>query len=343
MATFSKRTNGRWQAKVRKKGISASETFPDKEAAVEWATQTEAAIYGNTYQAKVRHTVRDLLILYSKNVLPHKKANTAEIQAAQLTWWDTQIGDIALVDLSPAHIGDALESLKGRTGATKRRYFAVITHALKYAVNDRQWIPHNPAKRVNTHALGMRESKGRTRFLSPDERAALLASCKESVQPLLYPGVVLALSTGMRAGEQFGLTWDKVDLKQGRITLTDTKNGDTRAVHVAGPALDLLRGLVRRVDNPHVFPSPRGAGPWQYRTAFECALERAKIEDFRWHDLRHSFASELAMSGATLSELADALGHKTLTMVQRYAHLGEPHMAGVVERMVGGVFKVKVP
>jgi len=74
------------------------------------------------------------------------------------------------------------------------------------------------------------------------------------------------------------------------------------------------------------------------RTPWENALKAAEITDFRWHDLRHSFASELAMSGATLAEIAEAMGHKTLAMVKRYSHLTEGHISKVVERMTTKVF-----
>ncbi|MCB1770973.1 MAG: tyrosine-type recombinase/integrase, partial [Candidatus Competibacteraceae bacterium] len=78
--------------------------------------------------------------------------------------------------------------------------------------------------------------------------------------------------------------------------------------------------------------------PAQFRHAWDIALEVAQIEDFHWHDLRHSAASYLAMSGATLQEIAAILGHKTLAMVKRYAHLSEPHTASVVNRMNAKIF-----
>jgi integrase len=91
--------------------------------------------------------------------------------------------------------------------------------------------------------------------------------------------------------------------------------------------------------SPLVFPSPREPNrPWESRAAWLTAIEKAKLEDFRFHDLRHSAASYLAMNGASLNEIAEVLGHKTLAMVKRYAHLSEVHTAGVVESMNKKIF-----
>ena len=106
-------------------------------------------------------------------------------------------------------------------------------------------------------------------------------------------------------------------------------------------ALELLRerSKVRRIDTELVFPGRIDPSkPVDLRSPFETALKRAGIEDFRWHDLRHSAASYLAMNGASLAEIAEVLGHKTLAMVKRYTHLSEAHTAGVVERMNARIF-----
>jgi integrase len=119
-------------------------------------------------------------------------------------------------------------------------------------------------------------------------------------------------------------------------TLHETKNGEHRVLPLAGPAPDLLRerSRVRRIDTDLVFPGRLHPNkPVDLRTPFETALKVARTEDFHWHDLRHTAASYLAMNGASLAEIAEVLGHKTLAMVKRYAHLSAAHTAGVVERM----------
>jgi integrase len=124
------------------------------------------------------------------------------------------------------------------------------------------------------------------------------------------------------------------------ITLHDTKNGERRTLHLTGIILDLMRqhAKIRCIDSRFVFPNPTGTNPCSIREAWEYAVRRAKLEDFRFHDLRHSAASYLAMNGATMAELAEILGHKTLSMVKRYTHLSESHTRSVIARMNAAVF-----
>ena len=112
--------------------------------------------------------------------------------------------------------------------------------------------------------------------------------------------------------------------------LEDTKNGERRGIPLVGPALEVMRNLskVRRIDDDRVLPETGS-----FRWAWLRAVRKAKVLDFRFHDLRHTAASYLAMNGASPSEIAAVLGHKTLSMVKRYAHLHDEHVAGVVSRM----------
>src|SRR5262249_11105810 len=152
--------------------------------------------------------------------------------------------------------------------------------------------------------------------------------------------VVLALSTGARQMELLTLTWPQVDFEQGVVRLLETKNGTSRVLPLTGRALELMhdRFKGRRADTLLVFPGKSGTVPVRMRTAWEGAVHRAGLTDFTFHDLRHTFASYLAMQGASLREIADALGHKTLAMVMRYSHLTESHTRSVVERMNRAVF-----
>jgi len=222
------------------------------------------------------------------------------------------------------------------------RYLAVLSHCYTMVVREWGWTDDTPMRKVSKP----KEPPGRVRFLSEDERAHLLAACRESRNPFLYPIVVLALSTGMRRSEIMNLTWDRVDFGCGVITLQTgtTKNNEARAVPLVVHAAEVLRELatVRRIDTALLFPAPRAEGasprPNDIQSAWDAALKRAQIESFRFHDLRHTAASYLAMNGATLAEIAEVLGHKTLAMVKRYARLTEAHTSRVVERMNRAVF-----
>ena len=171
--------------------------------------------------------------------------------------------------------------------------------------------------------------------MDDDERARLLTACKESGNDWLYMCVILALSTGMRQGELMGLNWPDVNLKDGYLILHETKNGERRRVPLVGHALELLteHAKVRRLDTTLLFPGKNPNNPIDLRRPFENALNQAEITDFKWHDLRHCTASYLAMNGASLAEIAEVLGHKTLAMVKRYSHLSDGHVSSVVESM----------
>jgi integrase len=157
-------------------------------------------------------------------------------------------------------------------------------------------------------------------------------------EPALAVVVLLAIATGARKGELLGLRWRDVDWARQQLVFHHTKNHERRTVPVRGEAWtrrEAWAGGVVRIGPDWVFPRADGKKLLDIRYAWEQARAKAGLEDFRFHDLRHSTASYLAMSGASLVEIAEVLGHKTLQMVRRYAHLSEAHTAGVLERMVG--------
>jgi integrase len=147
--------------------------------------------------------------------------------------------------------------------------------------------------------------------------------------------VLLAISTGARRGELIRLKWADVDLKAQRAIVNETKNGERRTLPLVGKALEALCELQGPGDNEYVFPQPSGfPGPYEsFDAHWYAALEQACILDMRFHDLRHTTASYLAQQGASLLEIADTLGHKTLSMVKRYSHLAQSHKVSVIERM----------
>ena len=223
-----------------------------------------------------------------------------------------------------------------RSPSTVNRYLAALTHAFAVAVREWGWCDDNPLRKVTKP----KEPRGRVRYLGDDERGRLLEECRKSESPDIYCAVVLALSTGARRMEILGLRWGQVDFSRRAITLLETKNSEIRSLPLVGHASDLMaeRAKVRRIDTDLVFPGRLRGRPVDLRTPFETALKRAGIEDFRWHDLRHSCASYLAKSGVSMLEIAALLGHKSLAMTQRYAHLSETHIAAVVEAMNQKIF-----
>ena len=319
-------------------------TFFKRADAVAWGQETETRIrqskyFPDRFIESEKYTLSDLLDRYKSEVLPEKRGKGL---LGQLEWWKVQPGDYKLKDLTPSVIAKYRDKLtkersyrtgRNRTSATVNRYLALLSHACTIAIKEWQWMAVNPVVQISKP----REAQGRTRFLSDEERERLLVACKSSESVHLFPIVTLALSTGMRRGEILGLSWENIDLQNRRITLLRTKNGERRVVPLVCKAYELIKNLYLKLEpegKDLVFPSPNNPKqPISIRTAWETAIKRGKIENFRFHDLRHSTASYLAMNGASLLEIADILGHKTLQMVKRYSHLSEDHKATVLEKM----------
>jgi len=181
-----------------------------------------------------------------------------------------------------------------------------------------------------------KRSEGRLRYLELDEIARLLEQCKVSRNPHLWTIVVIALNTGMRQGEILGLEWERVDLASARITVYKTKSSKPKGVPINRPLYDALVALEPDPAKRQGFLFRNGEARWgKIRTAFELALKRAGIVDFTFHDLRHTFASHAIMRGVTLPELKEILGHSTLAMTLRYAHLSPTHLRSAVEKVEG--------
>jgi len=327
--------------RIRMKGKpEATASFERLTDARIWAQHTETAIregrYATTAEAQ-KHTVSDLVERYISDVLPRKPKIHNEY-ACQLKWWQAQIGDVLLSDLTPSLISEQMlsEKVTNRktiiSNARVNRYMATLSTTITTAVKEWEWMEDNPLRKVSK----LKEPRGRVRYLSTEERERLLKACKESHNTDLYTAVILAISTGGRRAEIWGLCWKCVDLQNGFVTFEETKNDEPRSVPLAGHAFELMleRSKVPRIDTDLVFPSPKNPqNHFDFRRPFQIALKTAQIEDFRWHDLRHCAASYLVMAGVDMRTVAEILGHKTLQMTQRYTHLSPEHLKDAVAKM----------
>jgi len=231
--------------------------------------------------------------------------------------------------------------------ATLNRYLSSLSLLFESA-KKWGWIIKNPVKESEKY----QEPVGRVRYLNDDELDRLLLACRKSSYEPLELIVLLAVSTGMRKGELMNLRWTQVDLQKGIIILNKTKNGSQRRVYLRDVALQKIKEFskVRRIDTDLLFPgehksSMKAKVPgkptercFDIKKSWYKAIREAKPNNFHFHDLRHSCASYLAMSGATHLEIAEVLGHKTFELVKRYSHLSDTHTASVVERMNQRVF-----
>ena len=164
------------------------------------------------------------------------------------------------------------------------------------------------------------------RYLTAVEVRRLMAECKPHIRPI----VTVALNTGMRRGEILRLKWDDVDLRNGLLVVRDTKNGESRAVPINAAVREVLAGTVRRLDSQYVFCNSKGQPLREIKHVFNSACRKAGIRDFRFHDLRHSAASFMAMGGVSLLAIGTILGHKTASMTKRYSHLSPGHLQDAV-------------
>jgi integrase len=350
VATFTRLPSGSWRAQIRKTGHEPiGKTFDSKALAREWAETMEGdreAIDAFPDAEARRRTVGIAIDAY---MLAYSGRDEGIV--SRLAWWKANYGAVPLAQFTPAKRNDGLRDLSlerakhcngpGRTmkalpraksPATLNRYAQAISSVLSWCV-DEGWLAKNPL-------LGLKrrkEPRGRVRYLDDAERTALLAACDESEWSDLALLVKLALSTGARRGELLALRWQDIDLKAGLARVPQTKNDEPRVLPLVEPVRKLLEAKARPIKGGLLFPARHDATQpnTSCRLHWNAAVKAAALVDFRFHDLRHSCASYLAMNGATPLEIGDVLGHKTLAMVRRYSHLSAAHKQKLVERVLG--------
>ncbi len=214
------------------------------------------------------------------------------------------------------------------TAATVNREYAFLKHVYNVAIRDGK-TDRNPVARLRM----LREPSGRVRYLSDEEEVRLMEALATDED---RRRVTVLLHTGLRKAEFLGLRWRDADFKAGVLTVPRSKNGEARHVPMNATVREILTRLPRPLDRAAlVFPNGEGKRDlrWAEKT-FPAAVSAAKIEDFRLHDTRHTFASRLAMEGVDLLAIKALGGWKTLSMVQRYAHLSPGYQRNAIERLV---------
>ncbi|MGE3550917.1 MAG: tyrosine-type recombinase/integrase [Geobacter sp.] len=215
--------------------------------------------------------------------------------------------------------------------ATVNRELATLKHMFSKA---EEWglIPDSSLKGIRRVKLA-RENNKRLRFLSVEESRLLVSVSRAGLREL----IIFALNTGCRRGEIFNLKWEHVDLKHGFIRIADSKNGESRDIPINSTLAGKFRGILRRLDSPSVIVNPETGTSYQdVKHSFATACRKAGIMDFKFHDLRHTFASQLVMGGADLTTVSRLLGHKSLAMTLRYSHLAPDHLKKAVDLLTWG-------
>jgi integrase len=254
---------------------------------------------------------------------------SAKDQARYAAFWKDKLGNRRLASLTASDIEDAISPIASkRAASTTNSYLTFLRAALNAARRDGR-IHRNPMDGVKLHP----EPAGRVRFLSDEEEKRLRAA----MRPEAWRVVAFALGTGARQASQFGLRWSDVSWESGKIYFSVAKGG--RPYHV--PMTATVRAILADMPGPDVsewvFSSaPDGSFAKQkahnfVNRVFVPALERAGIGGFRWHDLRHTFASRLVVRGVPLKTVATYMGHTSTQMVdRRYAHLAPAHFDAAI-------------
>ncbi len=213
---------------------------------------------------------------------------------------------------------------------------ALFATAINYARKEWEWNISNPLIGRN-----LPEPDGRVRWIKHEEAAALIqAAQKQTRVPHLSDFIQLALNTGCRRGELLGLEWDRVDLDENRFYLEaiHTKTAKRRSIPLNQNARDALLGRARfRAENcpdsAWVFAHKDGRQISSLKKSFVSACKKAGITNFRIHDMRHTCAAWLVSAGVPLSEIRDLLGHATVQMTEKYAHLAPENVRKAVEKL----------
>jgi site-specific recombinase XerD len=239
--------------------------------------------------------------------------------------------------ITPAEISEWFVKMvdeRDWTPATINRYRAAMSKAFKIGIENAK-VTANPARVVPQR----KEPAGKIRFLTEEEEVRLRKALQSRLNCI--PQLDVALNTGMRKGEQFSVTWDQVDFTQKYIHLSVTKNGSDRYVSLNSEALRALKALKEthvRLSLPEgstLFVSGQKKHMSDPREWFAAACEEAKIQGVTWHTLRHTFALRLVMAGVDLKTVQELMGHKTIAMTARYAHLSPGHKLTALEKLVG--------
>ena len=261
----------------------------------------------------------DAILVYSAS--HHRDTKNIKIRLAKIS---AEFGERVAESILPQEI-DAWLTANCKTPATANRYRALFSLVYREALRNGK-VSGNPARLVRQR----HEENGVIRWLSDDEEKRLRAMIAKHY-PEHLPELEIALGTGMRLSEQYGLKWDAIDFRRMEIRLQKTKNYSGRSIPMNAEVLsafELLRAQAGR-EQGSVFDisNPR---KW-----FASALKMAKVKNFRWHDCRHHFCSKLAMKGVNLKAIQILAGHKTIAITARYAHLDDASLRAAVDLLMG--------
>ena len=336
MSTIQKLSNKKgvsYRVLIRKKGLKTiSKTFPSKRLAmafslkVEGDNSTQLTYGGLSNTTTFKEASREYLRIRYQGEIPPRS------HEGRIEYWENIFGDELLINIVKRNIVSGLQALPGKlSNSTINKYKGAASVVFSYACRELE-LPENPVR----HISSLPESSGRVRFLSKDERYRLLHSCRVSRWDKLYLIVLMAITTGARKGDLQSLKWSDIDFEGCTAFVRTSKNGEPRVLPLTNSVMTELARFDK--DNGLLFASLiKPEKPFCFTKPWYRALKDSNIEDFRFHDLRHTTASYLAQNGASLLEIADVLGHKQIEVTKRYAHLCTKHKEQLINRVFDNI------
>lgn len=301
------------------------------------STKTASRAEAQKYEEMRRREIREQYVLGNK---PQKTWYDAEVRwlkekkdkrtilgdVSTFEWLEKYLKGMKLSDINSEVVEKIIESkmASGVTGATTNRTLALLKSVLNKAYKTWGWIDKVPYIRMQ------RESKGRKRYLDRHEIHSLIQALPDHLKQLFR----FSLATGLRKANVTGLEWDNVDLERKLLTINDEdfKTDSTVSIPLNDEAINILAEQAGQ-NSRYVFHY-KGQRIKECNTrAWRKALKAVGIKDFRWHDIRHTWASYHAMSGTPTNELKELGGWKSHLMPMRYAHLSQEHLVTAANRI----------
>ncbi len=305
---------------------ASSRTENRQEAELLLAKLKIDAFRAHHFGIKPQRTWKEAVVRYLSTKRHLRSYSTCQ---SVLRGLDPYLGSLVLSQIT----GDAIQTIvedrfkRGNEPATINRLLSVLRNLLRTARDEWQWIETFPRIRLLPGEIQ------RDRWLTREQAERLIVAAKPHLRALIR----FALATGCRAREITGLEWDRVDLRRATAWINETKNGSPRGVPLNQDALEVLSAQVGK--HPIFCFTYRGQPiAWELtNSAWHHALRHADIVDFRFHDLRHTWASWHRQAGTSCDELKDLGGWKSRTMVDRYAKFATEHLAAAAARIEGSL------
>ena len=336
MASIQKLNNKKgvsYRVHIRSRELPViSKTFPSKVQARQFVAELEGSRQKHL-EFGSRNNKLSFTQLVEEYLMNEYLGTKPQQQRSRLNHWLKHLGKMTAADIIRADIASGLDKLpKELSNATINKYKKVVSVVFTHGIREHGLID-NPTRYIRA----LPENKGRTRFLSDNERERLFKACRASKWNKLYLLVLIAITTGARRGELLRLCWTDIDFERQTAYVITSKNGESKVLPLTNSVIEELKKFNHN-DKSLIFCSEiKPDKPYIFFKQWNRVRDEAELIDFRFHDLRHTTASYLAQNGATLLEIADVLGHKQIEVTMRYSHLCIKHKSSLINRVMSSI------